>query len=330
MNRVRTPPHLSVHRTRMEALRGLGFPQLTDLERLQLFRRPSRPARVVIDTDTYNEVDDQFAIAYALLSSQHLRVEAVYAAPFTNERAAGPAEGMAKSFDEIVRLLKLLGRHHRDLPVHNGSEAYLGPGLQPQRNAAVLDLVERAMASTPDDPLTVIGLAVPTNIASALLLEPRIIRNIVVVWLGGHALSWPDTDEFNLRQDVPASRLLLDCGVALRLVPCNGVARLLNVSVADLERDVQAAGPLGAYLTECVRGYSDDHVGWSKPLWDVAAVAGLINNEWAPADLVHSPVLTDDVTWSVDPARHLVECTRFVNRNRIIGDLFRKLREASP
>jgi inosine-uridine nucleoside N-ribohydrolase len=44
---------------------------------------PRPNPRVVIDTDAANEIDDQFALAWALLSPQRLRVEAVYAAPFS-------------------------------------------------------------------------------------------------------------------------------------------------------------------------------------------------------------------------------------------------------
>ena len=44
---------------------------------------PHLPARVVIDTDAANEIDDQFALAWALLSPAQLHVEAVYAAPFS-------------------------------------------------------------------------------------------------------------------------------------------------------------------------------------------------------------------------------------------------------
>ena len=42
----------------------------------------ARP-RVVIDTDAANEIDDQFALAWALLSPTQLDVLAVYAAPFS-------------------------------------------------------------------------------------------------------------------------------------------------------------------------------------------------------------------------------------------------------
>jgi len=41
--------------------------------------------RVVIDTDAANEIDDQFALAWALLSPERIEVEAVYAAPFSFE-----------------------------------------------------------------------------------------------------------------------------------------------------------------------------------------------------------------------------------------------------
>ena len=39
--------------------------------------------RIVIDTDAANEIDDQFALAWALLSPHELRIDGVYAAPFS-------------------------------------------------------------------------------------------------------------------------------------------------------------------------------------------------------------------------------------------------------
>ena len=306
----------------------LNFPTISEMDRLRRLQpRPGRH-RVVIDTDTFNEVDDQFALAYALFSGERLGVEAIYAAPFTNERAETPGDGMHASYEEILRLLSLMERPHSGL-VHKGSDAYVGAAGVPCRSAAALDLVERAMTATAEEPLYVVGLAALSNIASAILIEPRIIGNIVVIWLGGHALYWPDTDEFNLRQDIPAARLVLDCGVPLVLMPCNGVVRALNTTMAELERYVEPAGKLGAFLTDRVRDYSDDHLGWSKPIWDMAPIAYLVNEEWAPSDLVHSPVLTDQATWSVDTSRHLIRCTRFIHRNKVFRDFFTKLARAA-
>jgi len=44
---------------------------------------PGGRVRVVIDTDCANEIDDQFALAWALLSPQQIDLLAVYAAPFS-------------------------------------------------------------------------------------------------------------------------------------------------------------------------------------------------------------------------------------------------------
>jgi purine nucleosidase len=44
-----------------------------------------------------------------------------------------------------------------------------------------------------------------------------------------------------------------------------------------------------------------------------------------PSEITHSPVLTDELTWSVDNTRHLIRNAVFVRRNPIFEDLFRKL-----
>ena len=49
-------------------------------ERLAL---PSAQVRLLIDTDAANEIDDQFAIAWALMSPEHMSVEAVTTEPFS-------------------------------------------------------------------------------------------------------------------------------------------------------------------------------------------------------------------------------------------------------
>ena len=63
-------------------------------------RCPARPdglIDMILDTDTYNEIDDQFAVSYMLAAPERLRVRAICAAPFHNEKSTGPADGMEKS-----------------------------------------------------------------------------------------------------------------------------------------------------------------------------------------------------------------------------------------
>ena len=105
----------------------MTFPEISDATRLERLRPPAGRVRMVVDTDTYNETDDQFALVHALLSPERLAVEAVYAAPFHNERSDGPGHGMELSYQEILRLLQRLGRS-ADGFAFRGSTSYLGAG----------------------------------------------------------------------------------------------------------------------------------------------------------------------------------------------------------
>ncbi|QPF81908.1 nucleoside hydrolase [Bradyrhizobium genosp. L] len=298
---------------------------LTETTRLKLLTPPAGRVRVVLDTDTYNEIDDQFATVQMLLSRDRFDVEAIYAAPFFNRRADGPGRGMELSYQEILRLLERLEVSPNGL-VHRGVTDYVGPHKQAREAAAVDDLITRARAGSPDNPLYVIAIAAISNVASALLRAPDIIDRVVVVWLGGHALEWPDNREFNLRQDVGGAQVLLDSGVPLVLVPCLGVTSRLHSTVPEIERYVEPHGAIGAFLAMRFKEYASDHIGWAKEIWDMAPVGWLLNPAWAPSVIVPSPVLTDQMTWSIDRRRHPIRYVTFIDRNAILKDFFLKLR----
>ncbi|HWE60420.1 MAG TPA: nucleoside hydrolase [Chloroflexota bacterium] len=301
----------------------MEFPTLPESTRLTLLEPPVGKVAMVLDTDTYNEIDDQFALIYALLSPDRIEVEAVYAAPFHNDRSTGPADGMEKSYDEILRLLSLIGRPHAGF-VHRGARAWLPGPDQPIRSAAVADLIERARADR-SGPLYVVAIAAPTNVASALLLAPEIRSRMVVIWLGGNATYWPTASEFNLRQDMHASRILFDSGVPLVHVPCLPVTDHLSTTEAEIDRFVRGSGALGDFLAAEYSAYYEDHFGRSKAIWDVGPVAWLVNPAWAESALVPSPILTTERTWSHDPRRHLIREVRYLDRDPIFADLFAKL-----
>lgn len=74
---------------------------LSDPDRLRMLTPRTGLLRAVLDTDTYNEIDDQFALVQAMLSPDRISLEAIYAAPFHNRRSTGPGDGMDKSYEEI-------------------------------------------------------------------------------------------------------------------------------------------------------------------------------------------------------------------------------------
>ena len=74
------------------------------LEKILEDLKTPRVKKVIVDSDTYNEMDDQYAIAYAI-GSDKMDVIALNAAPFKNDRSASFEDGMEKSYDEILRVL---------------------------------------------------------------------------------------------------------------------------------------------------------------------------------------------------------------------------------
>ena len=302
--------------------------------------------RVVIDTDAANEIDDQFALAWALLSPAQLDVLAVYAAPFSfaHRRAAlpqapadappfnPPAVGMQRSYDEIINVYDKLG-----LPsagrVWRGSPGYLPSPTEPLRSDAVDHLIACARSSPPHQPLYVLALGCVTNIASALLLAPDIVDHVVVVWTSGFPSHAPHVNNsFNLEQDLAASQWLLDSGVPHVYLPGYHVGAQLRLSLPEVERYVQGRGPIGNYLHHLfthnplwpVLG-TDDSQPHSWVIWDVINIAWMINPQWVPSELVRTPRLDAERRWVPDAARHLMREAHAVQRDAIFNDFFMKL-----
>ena len=260
-----------------------------------------------------------------MLSSERIKVEGIYAAPFSmNERADSPEKGMELSYDEILRLLERINVSHENF-VFKGVKKYLGLSKKIVEAPAVDELINQALKSTPEDPLYVIAIGAISNVASALIKAPEIKEKIVVIWLGGNALYWPHSYDFNLKQDVGGAQILFDCGVPLVMVPCAGVTTHLTTTVPEIEKYIEPHGEIGKFLAMRFKEYSDDHKGWSKELWDMAAVAWLINEEWTPTNIISSPILSDNMTWSIDHRRHSIKIVSMLNRDEIIKDFIFKL-----
>lgn len=304
---------------------SIPFARLTDYQRLKMLEPRAGRLRCVLDTDTYNEIDDQFAIVQMLLSPERFDLQAIYAAPFHNDRCSCPGEGMDLSYIEILRLLDRLDINPDGL-VYRGVTNYVGLDKQAQPAEAVDDLIARARASSSDDPLYIVAIAAISNVASALLQAPDIADKMVVIWLGGHALDWPDQQEFNLRQDVGGVQVTFDSGVPIVLVPCMGTVSHLHSTIPEIESHVEPHGEIGRFLAMRFKEYvTDTPVGWSKEIWDMAPVGWLLDPDWAPSVLVPTPIMTGDTTYSLDRSRHLLRYVTFVRRDPIFRDFFAKL-----
>lgn len=359
------------------------FPKLSDARMRQLLEPPSGPVRLIIDTDTHNEIDDQFALAWALLSGDDFEIEGVLAAPysFAHHREAllaayeelkldrtaegpevaivgsyhrwaanleasgtdpysltfvGPDEGMELSYQEATKVFELLGLDPTEVVVR-GSPGYLPSLEEPYRNEAVERLIDRAMADD-ERPLYVAAIGAVTNIASAILIEPRIIERIVVVWTSSYPSFSPlsSRPSLNLVQDLRSSRLLFDCGVPHVYLPGFYIGAQLTLSLPDMERWVRGRGAMGDYLYHLYthnpiqhqRGITDQE-DRTWVIWDVINFAWLMNPEWVPSLVVHSPVLNAGLFWEHPSGRHLMREAVGIDRDAIFRDFFRKL-ELAP
>ncbi len=300
----------------------------SDAEMVRRLEKPAGKIDVVLDTDTYNEIDDQFALSYMVRSEEKLEVKAIYAAPFSNHHSEGPADGMERSYQEIQKVLTLLEAEELKKVTYRGSTDYLPNEDEPIISDAAKDLAQRAMQYSAENPLYVVSIGAITNIASAILLNPEIIDRIVVVWLGGHALNWPDTEEFNMVQDIAAARIIFGCGVPLVQLPCMGVVSEFATTGPELEYHLKGRNKLCDYLLEHVLDevtLLDAGKFWSRVIWDVTAVAWLLDGDFMQDYLIHSPIPEYDGKYAFDDTRHFIRYVYHVNRDRLFGDLFEKL-----
>lgn len=318
--------------------------------------------RVVIDTDAANEIDDPFAIAWALLARERLQVEAVYAAPhsFAHRRHTlsaaqrrhfaqrgwdpasvalpcfdPPGAGMERSHAAILAVYDQLGLDARGR-VLRGSTRYLAALDVPERSEASAHLIATALAMPADEPLYVVAIGCATNLANALLIEPAIAERIVVVWTSGYPSHAPHPNHsFNLEQDLLASQWLLDSGVPHVYLPGFHVGAQLRLSLPEMERWVRGRGAIGAHLFELythnplwdLQGITSFEAH-SWVIWDLINIAWLIEPEWVPSEIVRTPWLRADKRWRADASRHPMREAHGVQRDAIFGAFFEALRLA--
>ena len=302
---------------------------LTMQQRLKMLNCPTGPIDMVLDTDAYNEIDDQFAISYALKAKEKLNLKALYAAPFYNSRSTGPEDGMERSYQEILKLLELSGDA---TPVYRGSTAYLPDENTPVISDSAAHLAELAKGYSPEKPLYVAAIGAITNVASALLMAPEIADNIVVVWLGGHALEWHSNAEFNIKQDVAAARVVFNSGAPLVMLPCGGVVSAFTTTGPELDYWLRGKNALCDYLVKNTvdeaNTYAKGRV-WSRVIWDVTTIGWLLNEDgrFMSEKLIPTPIPEYDHHYAINPVRPLCKYVYSINRDALMGDLFKRLSE---
>ena len=301
---------------------------MTEWQRIKNLEVPKGKVDVILDTDTFNEVDDQYAMSYLLRSNDKLNTVALYAAPFYgNGKSTDPKDGMEKSYDEIHKMLKLL---KKEVPVFKGSDTYLPDEKTPVISDAANDLAKRAMNYSIDNPLYVVGIGAITNIASAILINPQIIERIVVLWLGGHAHHMGWGGEFNMRQDIAAGRVIFKSGVPFVQFPCCGVVSKFTISKPEIKEWLIGKNELCDYLGSITIKEAESYSKiptWTRVIWDVTPISWLLDDEghYTASRLIAAPVPSYDGAYTDNPNGHLMRYVFEIGRDELMNDLFQKL-----
>ena len=276
---------------------------------------------VILDTDAYNECDDQFAIAYMLRSQNVLNIEAITVAPFSHKSVnVSVSDGQDLSYKEINKICNWLN-FNTDQRVFKGSMGYLQNGYSDD-NEAVNKIIEIALKN---DKTYILGIGAITNIALAIKKEPKIINKIEVIWLGGNEIGYKNNLEYNFKQDVEAVKVVFESKVKLTILPCRNIVSELRIDINTLKEYLENKSELCNYLIE--RFYNDGYHGIqeSRVIWDIAVIAYMINKNWFEKKQISCPNVREDTSYETTNNRHNITFVTKLDRNKIYEDLFMKL-----
>ena len=292
---------------------------------------PNGKIDAILDTDAYNEIDDQFAIAYMLLKKDRINTLGLCAAPFLNKKSVSAGDGMNKSYDEIFKILGLMKRDDMKVKTYRGSESFLVDEKTPVISDAAKFIAEEAKKHTPLSPLYVVAIGAITNVASAILLAPKAMKNnTVIVWLGGQAHSYPTNNEFNMRQDVAAARVVFSCGAPLIQLPCQGVVSEFITNGPELEYWLKGKNELADYLAQnTIDNFAVEGCAWRKVIWDVTAVAWLLNDneKFMNTCFVNAPIPEYDNMYAFSNTTPIIRYVYRIRTAALMNDLFKTLTE---
>lgn len=207
-----------------------------------LYKVPfNKQIRVIIDTDTYAEGDDHFAIAHALLTPK-FDVVGIIAEQFGTRDYL---DSMERSYQEIKKVLQLM--EITNVPVFRGESVALKDERTPGSSEGARFIVEEAFKED-ERPLFILNMGAVTNLASAYLMNPEIGSKLTAIWIGGGPYSGAIMD-FNAGNDPNAANVLINSTIELWQIPMSAYT-MMEVSFHELFEKVKPCGAIGNYMVE--------------------------------------------------------------------------------
>lgn len=301
--------------------------------------------RVIFDTDTNNELDDQHAMAYLLFNGPTFEVEGIT----VNTTSSGGH--MDEQYAEAVRIAQLCELYGK-LPILKGADGSFNE-IAPTMDAGgydgqeAVDFIVSQANRTDARPLTLIAVGKLTNVALALKKDPSLAGKMTVVWLGSN---YPEPGEHNQNNDTVAMNYVLNTPVPFEMVTVRYGKESGTSAVTITKAEVDARMPgLGPHLATPITGrhggefsnFGDysvslfEHIDYhsdppSRALFDLAAVAIVKDPTWARRVEIPCPIFMDG-QWVERPdnPRNIVVWEYF-DKAAILADFFATFQTYQP
>lgn len=267
--------------------------------RLSSFAPTGGPrSRVLLVNDLSGDVDGLFATVHALLS----RSTDIRGIIGTGTKAA--AESPQRSVELANEMLQLMGLSGAVATYAGGAK--LADAATPVASAGARAIIAEAMRTDTRLPLYVTAGAGLSEVASALLIEPRIADRFTLVWIGG--APYPQGGgEFNLGLDPIAAQVVFNQStVPVWQIPSDIYADC-TVSGTELQAFVAPYGAVGSWLYDKVSENARKlsryglNLGETYTLGDSPLVLLTALNDWLPS------VMTPPFTYQRTSSSHYVE-----------------------
>ncbi len=204
---------------------------------------------IVLDTDIGDDIDDALALAL-VLNSPEIDVQGITTVFGDTQKRAQLAMHVLHTFRrEDIPVAVGIGKplQQRHPPSGVAQAAILGNKLYDEETFSTFSGPELIIQQALEHPgeLTLVCIGPLTNVALALLIEPRIalaIRSIVMMG-GSSGLPLP---EWNVRSDVKAAHIVLSSGIPITLIGLNVTTRcqLRKQDIEQLRKSTMAQAQL--------------------------------------------------------------------------------------
>lgn len=296
-------------------------------------------SRIMFVNDLSGDVDGLFALAHQILStSADLRGIVATA-------TSDPEETAIRSAELANTVLDLMERGG-SVPVHVGASSPMAQDGKPVASAGSQAIIEEAMRTDSDLPLFVAVGGGLTEVASAILLEPRIAGRFTLIWIGGdsNADAGPDETNFNI-DPLAAQYLFNDTDVAIWQIPRSVYAQCV-VSATELQARVAPYGRIGPWLQDRLHDVTRRYgarlnTGETWTMGDNPLVLLTALTDWAPSsrslpllfertgsspfDEVIAPRLNSDGTYTERSEGRTIRRYRSIDTRLLFGDFFAKI-----